>query len=93
VYDFVRGDVNGSGEISSADIIFLVNFVFKAGTPPVPVAAGDVNKDGFINASDVIYLVNFVFKGGPPPPLVAERDGWWPFGEAAVDNETETAEF
>jgi hypothetical protein len=93
VYDFVRGDVNGSGEISSADIIYLVNFVFKAGIPPQPVAAGDVNKDGFINASDVIYLVNFVFKGGPPPPLVAERDGWWPFGEAAVTDEAAAAEF
>jgi hypothetical protein len=81
VYDFIRGDVNRSGSITSSDIIYLVNYVFKAGPLPVPLQSGDVNKDGSINASDVIYLVNFVFKGGPPPPLVQGRDGFWPFDD------------
>jgi hypothetical protein len=62
------GDVDTSGTITSADIIYLVNFVFKAGPPPRPVReAGDVNCTSAITSSDVIYLVNYVFKGGPPP--------------------------
>lgn len=67
---FMRGDVNASGSITAADVIYLVNYVFKAGPAPVPVAAaGDVNCSGTITAADIIYLVGYVFKGGPPPCL------------------------
>jgi len=65
------GDVNsesGSCVITSADIIYMVNFVFKGGPGPLPcVAAGDVNCDGQPTSADIIHLVNFVFKGGLPP--------------------------
>ena len=63
-----KGDVNQSGTINSADIIYLVNFVFKGG--PVPKCSpttGDVNCNNVINSADIIYLVNYVFKGGQPP--------------------------
>jgi hypothetical protein len=69
VYDFIRGDANGDNVITSADIIYAVNFIFKGGPAPVPLLAADVNKDGTVNASDFIYLVNYIFKGGPPPPM------------------------
>jgi hypothetical protein len=63
-----QGDVNESGSINSADIIYLVNHVFKGGPPPTcSPTAGDVNCSGTTNSADVIFLVNFVFKGGPPP--------------------------
>jgi len=62
------GDVNLSGTLTSADIIFVVNFVFKSGPPPLPCAAnGDVNCTGSCTSADIIYMVNHVFKGGPPP--------------------------
>ena len=65
----VRGDVNESGSINSADIIYLVNFVFKGGPEPMCNSTqGDVNCNGVTNSADIIFLVNFVFKGGPPPP-------------------------
>jgi hypothetical protein len=65
---FQAADVNGDGPVTSADIIWLVNYVFKGGTEPVPCpAAGDVNCDGLVTSADIIYLVNYVFKGGPPP--------------------------
>jgi hypothetical protein len=65
---FRRGDVNVSGTISSADIIYLVNYVFKAGPDPQPVpTAGDVNCSGNITSADIIQLVNYVFKAGPGP--------------------------
>jgi hypothetical protein len=67
VYDFMRGDVNRDSRITSSDVIYLVNYVFKSGPPPVPPPTGDADKSGTINSADVIYLVNHIFKGGPPP--------------------------
>lgn len=62
------GDVNANGTITSADVIALVNYVFKGGPPPLPIAeAGDVNCDGNITSSDIIYLVNYVFKSAAAP--------------------------
>jgi hypothetical protein len=66
----VTGDVAppGDGVLTAADIIYLVNYVFKSGPIPNPCpAAADVNCDGSITAADVIFLVNHVFKGGPAP--------------------------
>jgi subtilase family serine protease len=65
---YLRGDVNNNGVITSADIISLVNYVFKGGTPPLPCSnSGDVNNNGAITSADVISLVNHVFKGAPAP--------------------------
>jgi hypothetical protein len=64
----LTGDVNNNGSISSADIIYLVNTVFKGGPAPVPCeAAGDVNCSGSLTSADIIFLVNFVFKSGAAP--------------------------
>lgn len=64
----ITGDVNVDGVITSADIIYLVSYIFKGGFAPLPLAeSGDVNCDGNITSADVIYLVGFVFKSGPPP--------------------------
>ena len=64
----VAGDVDVSGSITSADIIALVNFVFKGSGPPRPCEAnGDVNCSGSVTSADIIAEVNYVFKGGDPP--------------------------
>ncbi len=63
----VCSDTNSDGKVTSADIIYLVNFIFKGGPAPANLNAADVNGDGHISAADVIYLVNSVFKGGPAP--------------------------
>jgi len=64
----LTGDVNLDGPITSADIIYLVGYVFKGGPAPKPCeAAGDVNCDGTVTSADIIYLVGYVFKGGPAP--------------------------
>ena len=64
----VTGDVNTSGSVNTADIIYLVNSVLKAGPEPVPCrGAADVNCDGQVGTSDIIYLVNSVLKAGAPP--------------------------
>jgi hypothetical protein len=64
----VGGDANNDGVVTSADIIHLVNFVFKGGAAPEPNwLTGDTNCDELVTSADVIQLVGFVFKGGAPP--------------------------
>jgi len=61
------GDTNGDGTINSADVVYLINYLFKNGPEPDPLCAGDVNCDEVINSADVVYLINYLFKGGPAP--------------------------
>jgi hypothetical protein len=64
----VTGDVDVSGAIEAADIIIMVNYLFKGGPEPQPLAqAGDVNCDGITTSADIIDLVNHVFKSGAAP--------------------------
>jgi len=66
VYEpYPPGDVNLSRTVEAADIIFLVNYIFKGAAAPQFLTLGDVNRSCTISASDVIALVNFVFKSGP----------------------------
>jgi len=64
---YLLGDANGDGVINSADVVYLINYLFKGGPAPDPLDAGDVNCDGEINSADVVYLIDYLFKGGPPP--------------------------
>jgi hypothetical protein len=75
----MTGDVNINGARSTSDIIYLVNFIFKAGPAPLPCpATADVNCSGTIVSSDIIYLVNSVLKGGPPPCDICDSiPGTW----------------
>jgi len=61
------GDANADGSFTAADIIYLVNYVFKAGDPPVVPGHGDANCSGSTTSADIIHMVNFVFKTGDPP--------------------------
>jgi len=64
----LKGDLNGSHTVTSADVIVLVNFCFKSGSPPLPCEAnGDVNCSGGVTSADIIRLVNYVFLRGPGP--------------------------
>ncbi len=65
-----RGDALHDNQLILVnDLVFLVNYVFKGGPPPVCLEEGDALADnGLILVNDLVYLVNYVFKGGPPPP-------------------------
>jgi hypothetical protein len=68
VTDIVRGDVNGDLVIDIADLIYLIDYMFTGGPPPVSEMAGDVNGSGQLDISDLVYLVDYMFNDGPPPP-------------------------
>lgn len=60
------GDVNHSGAVTSADVIYLVNHVFKGGCGPVLCdAVGDVNCSGAVSSADIIGIVNHLFRRWP----------------------------
>jgi len=61
------GELNGDGYINGADVVFLINYLYKSGTAPDPLELADVNCDGVVNAGDVVFLINYLFKNGPPP--------------------------
>jgi hypothetical protein len=66
--EYMHGDANSDQTLDMADAIYLLNYLFKADDPPVPMDAGDANCDGQVEIADVIYLLNYLFKNGDPPP-------------------------
>lgn len=64
---FLAGDANGDWIVDVADVVYLVNYLYRDGDPPDPMEAGDANCDGIVNVGDVVYLINYLYKAGPPP--------------------------
>lgn len=63
------GDVTGDGVIDLADVVFLMNYLFKGGTAPDPLRLGDPSADCVVDLADVIFLINYLYKGGPAPGI------------------------
>ena len=69
----IRGDAdhNGSPQIDISDLVYMVDFMFLSGPPPVCDGEMDVNASGAFDISDLVYLVDYMFSGGPPPVACA----------------------
>ncbi len=61
------GDVNDDGNVDLGDAVFLLNYLFRNGTPPQPLSVGDVNGDCSVEIGDAIHLLNYLFRDGPSP--------------------------
>jgi len=64
---YIRGDANHDQLIDLGDLLYLINYLFKYGPPPIPFFSGDVNNDTLVDFADVLYLISYLYKGGPPP--------------------------
>jgi hypothetical protein len=63
----IPGDADGSGIVDISDALYMLNYLFRSGPPPVSFMAGDANCDDDLGILDPLYLLNYLYKGGPPP--------------------------
>lgn len=67
VITYICGDANGNGEVTIVDAVYLVIYLFRNGSEPVPVQCGDANCSGETTIADVVYIIIYLFNSGPPP--------------------------
>ena len=63
-----RGDVNGDGEASVADITQVVNILGGERPGDDIMARADVNGDGEVSIADVTLLVSIIMDNDTPEP-------------------------
>jgi hypothetical protein len=62
------GDVNNDSVVDVGDIVYLVSYLYRGSSAPLPQSCkGDVNNDDIVNVGDVVFLVSFLYRGGPAP--------------------------
>ncbi len=64
---YVAGDADGSGTVDIDDVVYLINYIFSGGPPPIPYPAGDADCSWGVDIDDVVYLIYYIFSGGPAP--------------------------
>jgi hypothetical protein len=64
---YLCGDPTGDHLNDIADLVFLINYLFRFDIAPEPLQSGDANCDGEVNIGDLVYLISYLYKGGPPP--------------------------
>lgn len=62
-----NGDVDCDCIVGLADVVYMINYILKAGPEPCTLTAADVNCSTTIDLADVVYLINYLFNSGPPP--------------------------
>ncbi len=60
--DVISGDANSDGVVDVGDVVYLINYLYRADMPPSPVSLGDFNHDSEVNISDVVALINYLFR-------------------------------
>ena len=68
--DFIRGDVNGDGQVTISDGFRILMWYRDGYDPPQCMDAADVNDNGVIGTEDIVYLLQTLYSGArsiPPP--------------------------
>jgi 4-amino-4-deoxy-L-arabinose transferase-like glycosyltransferase len=66
-------DITGDGITDLADLIYLINYLYRAGPRPRPLENANVNCDETLNAGDVVYLIRYIYRAGPSPCNLEDR--------------------
>ncbi len=65
--EYICGDANSDASVNVSDAVYIINYVFVGGNPPVPLQSGNANCDGSVNVSDAVWIINYIFIGGNDP--------------------------
>lgn len=76
------GDADGSGDVTTSDLEFLIKYYFMFGDPPVSIIVADVNGDGLFDLSDIMYFAAYLNNNGlalcagsePPPSFDPKKE-------------------
>jgi hypothetical protein len=55
------GDADGNGMVSIGDAVYIVNFIFGGGDPPVTACGGDFDGNGYVTIGDAVAIVMGIF--------------------------------
>ena len=69
----LRGDVNGDGKVTIADVTSLINGLLVGNAGGLGDVA-DVNADGTVNIADVTALINHLLSGSELLPIAADPE-------------------
>ena len=61
---WIKGDVNGDGEVNLADINALTDIILRGYADEETMARADVNGDGEVNLADINALTDLILKSG-----------------------------
>jgi hypothetical protein len=67
VLNLIRGDANGDQVVNVTDVVYMMNYLFRHGPPPVSFVSGDANCDDDLGILDVVLLINYLYKEGVTP--------------------------
>ncbi len=56
-------DVNSDGDVNSADVVAIYNYIANADTSGLTEDAADANSDGEVNSADVVAIYNYIQNG------------------------------
>ncbi len=65
---FLRGDTDADFNVNLADAVYLLQYLFVDGEPPLCPDAADSDDDGRMAINDAIFTLNFLFADGDPIP-------------------------
>jgi hypothetical protein len=63
----LHGELDGAPPITLSDLLFLVRYLYKDGSPSDPASLADINCDDAVNMVDLVSLINYLFRRGPLP--------------------------
>lgn len=66
--NYLCADINNDGIAGDiGDQVYMVDYQFRGGPPPLHMASADLNCSDGIDIEDLVYLIDYMFHGGPEP--------------------------